>query len=64
MLSFLEEPKMKKENIGILSQYVEALNDACYVLEKKYLMKDIKGLEKTKKFILELKSKISELIKE
>lgn len=53
---------MKSLDTRILNQYLSALEDACQTLEKKYIMKDMEGLERTKKFILELKSKIDEVL--
>ncbi|HLD98302.1 MAG TPA: hypothetical protein VI815_03170 [Candidatus Nanoarchaeia archaeon] len=49
---------LKKEDLQILKQLILALDEAGEVLEKSYLRKDLENFEKTKKYILEAKSKI------
>ncbi|MEK6890512.1 MAG: hypothetical protein AABX03_00060 [Nanoarchaeota archaeon] len=54
---------LKKEDLQILRQLILALDEAGEVLEKNYLKKDLEGLEKTKKYILDVKEKINGLTK-
>ena len=54
---------MDTNNIRILIQYIDALNHAVQRLEAVYVQGNVGELEKTKKFILEVKSKIDEMLK-
>lgn len=54
---------MADNDLIILKQYIEALDEASQTLEQAYLKKDIETLEKTKKFILEIQSKITIMLK-
>jgi len=54
---------MNANEVRILSQYVNALEQASDELERMYLEKNIQGVEKVKKFVYEVQGKISELLK-
>ncbi len=47
----------------LLMKHVNSLEDAAEKLEKAYFKKDTESVEKIKKFILEVKSKIDGLLK-
>jgi len=51
-----------EQNLYVLAQFINALNEACNKLEESYVKKDIENFEKSKKLILELKSKIDSLL--
>lgn len=50
-------------NVNILGQFISAMSEAYDKLEEAYMKKDIVNLEKSKKLILELESKISLMLK-
>ena len=54
---------MNVNEVRILSQYVNALEQASNELEKMYLEKNAGGIQKVKRFINEVQGKISEVLK-
>ena len=54
---------LEKEEIRILSQYINALEEASNKLEEAYFQKNIENFNKIKKFILEIQSKIDLMLK-
>ncbi len=52
-----------EEDINLLKQLTDALEEAEQKLEEFYQKKDAEGLNKTKKFMLEVNEKISEMCK-
>jgi len=61
--SGLESPSESIEgDITLLKQLLDALDDAVEKLQEFYRNNDVDSLNKTKKFILNLKSKISEVL--
>ena len=54
---------MKREDIEFLSQLIKALEEAGLKLEEAYEKKDYENFNKTKKFIMQIQRKISEVIK-
>jgi len=48
---------ISSEKVNVLMQYVTALGDAAVKLEECYSSKNIEGLEKVKKFILDVQQK-------
>jgi len=51
-----------EKNLYVLSQFINALNEACNKLEESYVRKDIENFEKSKRLIFELKSKIDSML--
>jgi len=54
---------MKKEDITFLNQLIKALEEAESKLEEAYDKKDYESFDKSKKLILQIQKKISEIIK-
>lgn len=54
---------MKRENIDFLNQLVKTLEEAGVKLEEAYDKKDYDSFNNTKKLILQVQKKISEVIK-
>ena len=54
---------MIKEDIPFLNQLVKALEETELKLEKAYEKKDYESFDKSKKFMLQIQRKISEVIK-
>ncbi len=54
---------MKREDIEFLNQLIKALEEAELRLEETYEKKDYENFNKTKKFIMQIQRKISEVIK-
>jgi len=54
---------MNDEEVRILSQYVNALENASSELEKMYLQKNLEGMNKVKAFIREIHDRILQLLK-
>jgi exonuclease VII small subunit len=54
---------MNVNEVKIMSQYVNALEQASLELERMYFEKNMAGIDKVKKFINEVQGKISELLK-
>ena len=54
---------MKEEDIEFLSQLIKALEEAELKLEEAYEKKDYENFNKSKKFIMQIQRKISEVIK-
>jgi len=54
---------LEKGELGILSQYIHALEEASNKLEEAYFEKNIESFNKIKKFILEIQSKIDLMLK-
>lgn len=54
---------IKKEDLLILKQLISALDEAGEVLEESYVKKDLERFENTKKYILDAKRKIEEILK-
>jgi hypothetical protein len=52
-----------KEEIGVLTQLISALDEAGEKLEESYFQKNIEGFESIKKFIINAEGKISEILK-
>lgn len=53
---------MDIDNLNLLMQYVSSLEDASHRLDKAYYSKNLEEVEKIKKFILEIKSKIDDIL--
>jgi len=54
---------MRKEEIVFLKQIVEASEEAILNLEESYNKKDYENFDRTKKMMLEIQKKISEVAK-
>lgn len=54
---------IKEDDIPFLSQLVKSLEETKLKLEKAYEKKDYESFNKSKKFMLEIQRKISEVIK-
>ena len=54
---------MEKGDLEFLSQLVDSIQEAGDKLEKAYDKKDYEKFDKTKKFILQIQRKISEVLK-
>ena len=54
---------VKREDIPFLNQLVKALEEAELKLEEAYEKKDYEDFNKSKKFMLQIQRKISEVIK-
>ncbi len=54
---------VRKEDIPFLNQLVKALEETELRLEKAYEKKDYEDFDKSKKFMLQIQGKISEVIK-
>lgn len=52
-----------RENISFLSQLVKTIEEAGLKLEEAYDKKDYESFSKSKKFVLEIQRKISEIVK-
>lgn len=57
-----EGETLNKENIMLLNQLVKTLEEVGAKLEEFYDKKDIENFNKTKKFILGIQEKISEVV--
>ncbi len=53
---------MKKEDIPVLNQLIESLGATVSNLEESYNKKDSESFNKSKKFMLQIQQKISEVI--
>lgn len=53
---------MDQHELQVLRQYIETLEEAGNNLEKAYIDKNLEELEKLKKLILEIQSKINSLL--
>ena len=53
---------MDDQNARVLSQYINALSEAQEQLEKAYIERNMANFLKVKKFILDIKSKIDQLL--
>ncbi len=54
---------MDLQNLNLLWNYLDSLEEASENLETAYLNKDISKVSEIKKFILEVQSKIDDLLK-
>ena len=63
MFSFLEEPKMKKEDIPFINQLIKSLEETELKLEEAYEKKDYEEFNRSKKLILQIQKQISNIIK-
>ena len=54
---------MKKEHIPFLEQLVNALEESIIILEKSFEKKDYESYNHSRKFIIKLQKKISEITK-
>ena len=62
MYSFLEEPKMKKEDVPVLAQLLTGIKDALEKLEEAEKKKDGEELAIAKREILSFQKKIDEML--
>ena len=53
---------MNEHDLQVLRQYIESLEEASNSLESAYINKNLEELEKTKKFIFEIQSKINSML--
>ena len=54
---------MKKEDVAFLNQLIKALEEAESNLEEVYNKKDYESFNKSKKLILQIQKKISEIVR-
>ena len=53
---------MKKEGVELLGQVIKSLEEASDMLDESYRQSDFQKFNKTKKFILQIQNKISEIL--
>jgi len=58
-----KEGIFREEDISFLNQLVDTLEEARLKLEEAYKKRDYENFDKSKKFIIQLQKKISEVIK-
>lgn len=57
------EDFIRKEDISMLNQLVESLEEAGLKLEEAYKNKDYRNFDNSKKIILQVQKRISEIVK-
>ena len=53
---------MNDEQVRVLTQYIDALEEAAEQLEQMYLQKNFEGMKKVKEFMKEAQEKINTLL--
>jgi hypothetical protein len=54
---------MKKEDLGFLNQLVQSMVEAEVKLERSYIKKDNNNFDGTKKIMIEIQKKISDILR-